>query len=292
MALDRQSIERRDFPIARRGYEIEAVDAHLAQLADEYDELARRGRSTTTGGLASSAADQVRMIVEAAEQSAADIERDAQLEARQLRQDAREEAERLRGDAGRQAREHVARVAEVARGLLDRVEGMDRELAGLLDGLRAGTQRLSADLTLLQGSVEEVRQAAAPGAADGGEPADGGTARERHTDAPGHDGASAAIPGEESSEEPEDDAAIPGPDPVPHPGRSAAAPDDPADSAEPAAWEPDERPVAERDGARMVALNMALNGVPRDDTQHHIEENFELEDVQGLLDEVYARVGR
>ena len=35
MSLDRQAIEKRDFPISRRGYETLAVDAHLAQLARE-----------------------------------------------------------------------------------------------------------------------------------------------------------------------------------------------------------------------------------------------------------------
>ena len=35
MALDRQSIEKKDFPVGRRGYDPEAVDSHLSQLADE-----------------------------------------------------------------------------------------------------------------------------------------------------------------------------------------------------------------------------------------------------------------
>ena len=35
VALDRQSIEKKDFPIGRRGYDPDAVDAHLRLLADE-----------------------------------------------------------------------------------------------------------------------------------------------------------------------------------------------------------------------------------------------------------------
>ena len=42
LALDRQSIEKRDFPISRRGYDIDAVDAHLAMIADEYEALKRK----------------------------------------------------------------------------------------------------------------------------------------------------------------------------------------------------------------------------------------------------------
>lgn len=44
MALDRQTIEKRDFPIGPRGYDREAVDAHLAAVADEVDELKRSAR--------------------------------------------------------------------------------------------------------------------------------------------------------------------------------------------------------------------------------------------------------
>lgn len=307
MALDRQSIERRDFPIARRGYEIEAVDAHLGMLADEYETITRRGRALSGGGLAASASEQVRMIVEAAEQSAADIERDAELEARQLRQDAREEAERLRGDAGRQARDHVNRVAEVARGLLDRIEGMDRELGTLLDGLRAGTQRLSADLSMLQSSVEEVRDAALlmpepdaievdidmaidedagleadpealgdPDSAVGAEPSDPASAAE-----PAAVARADSEPGEPGEADAGDDVT----------GETAVSAAVAGDAALPAAPPGhDVRAAGEQDGARMVALNMALNGVDRDDTRHHIEENFDVSDVEALLDDVYARV--
>ncbi len=41
MALERQSIEKKDFPIGRRGYDPEAVDAHLSSLAEEVEELKR-----------------------------------------------------------------------------------------------------------------------------------------------------------------------------------------------------------------------------------------------------------
>ena len=45
------------------------------------------------------------------------------------------------------------------------------------------------------------------------------------------------------------------------------------------------------EGARLIALNMALNGTPRDETSRYLEENFDLEDRETILDEVYARVG-
>ena len=48
MAYDRQSIERRDFPIARRGYDPASVDRHLAAIADALEELQARAAA---GGL-------------------------------------------------------------------------------------------------------------------------------------------------------------------------------------------------------------------------------------------------
>jgi hypothetical protein len=45
------------------------------------------------------------------------------------------------------------------------------------------------------------------------------------------------------------------------------------------------------EGARVIALNMALSGTPRDETARYLAENFELEDQDALLDDVYARAG-
>jgi hypothetical protein len=44
------------------------------------------------------------------------------------------------------------------------------------------------------------------------------------------------------------------------------------------------------EGARLIALNMALNGTSRDETERYLAENFDLSDRQALLDEVYSSV--
>ena len=46
------------------------------------------------------------------------------------------------------------------------------------------------------------------------------------------------------------------------------------------------------EGARLLALKMALDGRPREETAGYLRENFELDDPDALLDEVYARAGR
>src|SRR5207253_1171028 len=79
VALDRQDIQKRDFPIARRGYDPDTVDAHLRAVADDLDELQRQRPSAAS--LATAASEQVRSIVEAAETTAADIRRQAEDEA-------------------------------------------------------------------------------------------------------------------------------------------------------------------------------------------------------------------
>jgi hypothetical protein len=45
-------------------------------------------------------------------------------------------------------------------------------------------------------------------------------------------------------------------------------------------------------GARLVALNMALEGSPRDATARYLAEQFELPDLDGLLADVYASAGK
>jgi len=81
LELERHEIERTDFAQARRGYDPEEVDRHLAELAEAIDELKRAQPqappSSGGGGLAGAAAEQVRVIVAAAEGSAAEIESSA-----------------------------------------------------------------------------------------------------------------------------------------------------------------------------------------------------------------------
>jgi DivIVA domain-containing protein len=134
--VDREEIERRDFPVGRRGYEQEAVDAHLREVADEIERL-RTGAAAVRKPAASMAAgtsEQVRLILEAAELGAAE----------------------MREDAGRQAKAHVARVEEAAESMLAKLEALQSELSALLDGLHAGGERLTQGLAELQAQVGDV----------------------------------------------------------------------------------------------------------------------------------------
>jgi DivIVA domain-containing protein len=199
--MDRDEIERQDFPAARRGYDPAAVDAHLRHVADEFDAVARQRPGSS---LAEGASSQVRAILEAAETS----------------------ARQLRDDAGREATDHVERVEDAAKGMLDKLNRLQGELDRLLEGLRSTAETLA-------GSLEELTR-------------DVGTL-----------GASAEPPA-------------------------------PAPTAPPSNGAPSE----DEAGARLVALNMALEGTPREDTARFLGEHYALPDLEALLDDVYASAGR
>lgn len=289
--LDRQTIEKKDFPIGRRGYDPDAVDSHLAELAEEFDALRRQTRQRSEN-LASIASDQVRAIVEAAEQSAAEITREAEDDAAEIRAAADADARAAREQATDQARDYVGQVSEASASLLQRVDAMQGELDSLTEGLRTGTNRLNADLQLLEGNLSEVRDAT-------------GAGRRFEPEAP--------PPG------PAPLRAAPTPEPAPRVLRRPTAPAPAAAAAEqveqrvqaPAAPEPEPEPVFEdeyeyepeaqpvaatngasedSEGARLVALNMALNGSSREETDQYLAEHFSLGDRDGLLDEVYETV--
>jgi DivIVA domain-containing protein len=268
--LDRQAIERRDFPIGRRGYDRAAVDAHLRTLAAEFEELQRAaagGRADLS--LASTAGTQVKTILEAAEQAAAEIERTAQESARQLRDAANQEAERTRDDALQKARAHVAAVAQVAATLLERVGSMDSEVNALISSLRSGAGRLAADLTAVEAGMGEM-YGAASGRSAAAEPQ------------PSSATPAATSPPEASESAP--DAAMAAPVAAQAQAQPPARP-----AGEPVVETPPEG-GGDVDGARLIALNMALNGESRSDTERYLAENFQLQDRLKLVDEVYAAI--
>lgn len=274
LPLDRQTIEKKDFPIGRRGYEPEAVDAHLARVAEELEQLRRSAQRPSGASLAQSASEQVRAIVEAAESSAQAIEREAEEQAARIRSDAQREADRTQQEAVERSREHVSKVGEQTSQMLERVDAMETELGSLIDSLRTGANRLNADLSLLQTNMGDLFDAAG-GPAPAPAP-------------PTVESVPAVVdqaPAAELELEDEDEF---GDEEAP----AAVAPPTPAAAAAPPA--PRSAPAddgGDVEGARLIALNMALNGQSREETDRYLAENFDLADRDGLLDEVYASVG-
>ena len=178
----------------------------------------------------------------------------AESSAAQIKEQAEHEARSLRDEAATQGRQHVARVSKASQALIERVEAMDAEVKRLSEGLavQLGTPAAKA----------------APAAAAATTPA-----RAPEDDDAADHAVDAAAGGEPSE-----------PPPADEPGPVAA--EEPAEDAEPAPSAADD----DNEGARLIALNMALNGTPRDETDRYLSENFELVDRDALLDEVYARI--
>jgi DivIVA domain-containing protein len=269
VALERTSIEKSDFPVGRRGYDPAAVDDHLRTIADEFEELTRSSQRARSDSLSSTASEQVRAIIEAAEKSAEEIQQRVEQEARQIRAEARREArteraqatadaEKERDQATAQAREYVAKVSDSTSQMLARLDAMDSELTALTESLRVGSGRLKDELDVLESELRDLGAGA------------------RASEPP-------AVLDELEAEEPEPEA------------------DEPEDRADELEAEEEHEPVTmaepaaadtgdDAEGARLIALNMALNGTPRDETERYLAENFELSDRGQLLDEVYASV--
>ena len=201
--MDRERIQRSDFPTGRRGYDPAAVDEHLRRVADEFEASVHPPPVTFSGG----ASEQVRLILEAAERSAAE----------------------LRAKAGEEASDHVARVQEAADGMLAKLDALEGELERLMAALRTGGERLVQGLAELQAEVAGDAVVAAAAGRDRRHPASGSR-------------------------------------PLPPPSDEA--------------------------GARLIALNMALSGSPREDTARYLADHFGLAEPDALLDDVYARAGQ
>jgi DivIVA domain-containing protein len=275
--FDRQAIERRDFPVSRRGYDPASVDAHLRALASEFEELQRSSGDGETS-LASAAGTQVQSILEATERAAAEIESQALEHARSVREAADQDAERTREQAVERARAHVAAVEQATAALLTRVQSLDGEVGKLIESLRAGAGRLAGDLGALERSMGELYDAASGRMATstGGEaaPAAQPTGQEAAARTPMPGGAGAPAPALST--------------PAAPPSEQPAGP--PAPSAAQARALQGAPATGDLDGARLIALNMALNGESREDTDRYLAENFELADRGKLVDEVYAAI--
>jgi DivIVA domain-containing protein len=275
VALDRQSIEKKDFPLGRRGYDPEAVDAHLSALADEFAELTRSGRGQSAS-LAASAGEQVRAIVDAAESTAAEIRGDAQREAERIVAEARRELKTARERGAVEASEHVTKVAEAAGAILERIDGVERELGTLTESLRGGATRVGGDLRALESQLRELAASVSARSDD-----EAVVVSALEVDAVAEAAPEIAAVDAAAAADVEVKTA-----------RTAAADATSVVDAEPETVEEAAPAAAEEDleGARLIALNMALNGSSREEIDRYLEENFDLADRKALLDEVYASV--
>jgi len=289
VTLDRQSIEKRDFPIARRGYDPAAVDAHLARIADDLDALKREMDRAATGGVAGSASTHVQSIVDAAESTAEQLLREASVAAAEMRERAASDAQRARQEALEESREHVGKVGESTTRMAQRVESMDSEVASMVESMRTGVNRLVADLALLEGNIADLHEQ------HGGiGPVATAVMPDRDLTGVSNPFFAGETPAAPAGVAPTGASAIDLPvetDPLEslRPDMEADAEADVEMVAAEHASSGDAAPERDQEAsARLVALDLALGGAERDDIRSELEQHFQLADVETLLDDVFA----
>jgi DivIVA domain-containing protein len=305
LELDRHYIERNDFSAARRGYDPDEVDRHLQEIAEAVGDL-KRQQKPSPASLATAAADQVRSIVEAAEKSAGEIQAQAEAEAKRITDDASRRSRETREKADSDAVERVRKAEEATERTLERANGVETEIDrllgdlksaanGLVENVNGASRSLASELDSMRSEFATVREARLEPTRGGG-PADDDDAGPPDAE-PEVVAETAAVAADDGQGEPEAafETAVEEPADESEPALEAVEEPEPEPEPEPAAEEPapasSGRSIRGAEGARLIALNMALNGTPRDETARYLSQNFELDDQDALLDEVYARVG-
>jgi DivIVA domain-containing protein len=239
MALDRQSVIRTDFPMSRRGYDRIAVDRHLDEIAQQLDGIER----PASVGATTSA--HVQSILDAAEASAAEIERRAWDDATRVQDEADQALAR--------ARVQVQALAAASRSLRERLDGLLTEVEALEGtlaepGLRTAEAEPAFDPqdTMAFDPIGEDDVVAAPETRFG-----------RDAPAPAPDHRTGWLTQT----------------PVAAPAWSTA-------TTQPAGQEA-------RESARLVALNMADGGQPREATDAYLADLYPPAERAALLDEIY-----
>ena len=243
------------------------------------------------GHFAGDASQRVQSIVSAAEGEAAGLLRDAEREAELIRRDAQAEGDRIVDDARRRADDLVAErtqlIADLTDGIVERTEMLfdridatghvKRQFDDLLRGLGDAAENLAREA----GSRRPVSRPSAP------------TARPAATHAPRtpatHAPRTPAAPVRPVAPTP---APVPAPStpptrrepaPVPHVRRP-----EPVQPAPEPPRRVDDKSDARFDGARLVALQMAVAGSTREEVHSELQRAFRLSDPSSILDDVFG----
>jgi len=143
---------------------LKEITSTLAELRQAQDVQAKR---PSTPPLTVAAAEQVREVIEAAERTAATVERDANAEAQRLRTEAdahlrraKEEAERhlreTRERAAEEAAAYLSSVEEATKTMLERANSAGSEINGMLANLRGSGGSVIEDLEAIMAGLTKI----------------------------------------------------------------------------------------------------------------------------------------
>jgi hypothetical protein len=155
LALDRQHIEKRDFPIAREGYARQAVDEHLAAVAESVEARRRARGERSPRTLAAAAAERVQEIVGAAEARGVSIARGADEELARIREETDVEARRIRQTAVQRSRGEIRGVATALTRVLEGLDAAEQDVGRVIGVLRTQATRLERELTRIENEMDQ-----------------------------------------------------------------------------------------------------------------------------------------
>jgi vacuolar-type H+-ATPase subunit H len=231
------------------------------------------------GRFAGDASQRVHSIVSAAESEAAALLRDAEREAELIRREAQSEGERIVDDARVRAddlvSERIQRIGELSDSIVEQTEmlfdRMDaashvrRQLDGLLRSLGDAAEAVSREASTKRPSKRPAQPVSRPAAAAPTPAPVRSVSPASRADAP---------PPPAPRREPLPTPSIRRPEPV----QSAPEPPRPVDDNHDARF----------DGARLVALQMAVAGSTREEVHAELQRAFRLADPSSILDDVFG----
>ncbi|HEX2435108.1 MAG TPA: hypothetical protein VHI76_00485 [Solirubrobacterales bacterium] len=177
--------------------------------------------------------------------------------------------------ATRRADEIVAAAEQEAEQIRARAESDARER---IERAQEAVDRLLRQADELRAAVSALGDAAVPAA--------------EQTPAPEIDPTPATVPEPEPPREPEPQPPLE-PEPQPPQVPEPAPPGDSRHSTEQLIEQlKGGGPRPDEAGARLVAMNLALDGKPREEVERRLAEDYALEDATRILDDVYSRVGK
>jgi hypothetical protein len=241
------------------------------------------------GHFAGDASQRVQSIVSAAEAEAAGLLRDAEREAELIRREAEAEGDRIVDDARRRADDLISERVQL---LADMTDGIVERTEMLFDRIDA-TGHVKRQFEDLLRSLGEAAENLARES--------GGRRPVPRTPAHATRPATAHTPRPPAAHVPRTPAApvrpvtpTPAPEPAPAPPRREAAPvphvrrPEPVQSAPEPPRRVDDKSDARFDGARLVALQMAVAGSTREEVHSELQRAFRLSDPSSILDDVFG----
>ncbi|MEO7197543.1 MAG: ATP synthase F0 subunit B [Solirubrobacterales bacterium] len=328
--MDRDQIIRDDFPLSRRGWDRTAVRSHLKAIADGLADAAEPSQpslgslaATQVGGVldaAEAAAEEIRSSAQAeadgvlsqAHQESDQRLADAHTESERLLADARSESERLLEDARNESVQLVADAQADLDGARAKAADHVEQAQSAVDALIAQAEDLRPQLAAFGESITQALPPSpspvdeVPGPVTVPEPMPP-TIPEPTPDpvpTPTPDSPPEPIPDPPSPDLPDEPGPLEPPEPEPSIDPPAAGGTSTEDliaqlRSAPAAEETTNGSTADAEGtdadlgaARLVAMNMALDNVPREEIKLQLRSDFgDIDDLDGLLDEIEARVG-